>query len=69
MKHTAKALLAELTATNAILKEKLIVNKYDRKYQVKKREPLGIELFTEKDISIVQQNFIRRGKLVLMIFR
>ena len=48
MKHTVKALLAELTATNASLKEKLIVNKYDRKYQVWKREPLSIELFTEK---------------------
>ena len=48
LSHTAKALLAELTVSNASLKEKLIVNKNDRKYQVWKREPLSIELYTEK---------------------
>ena len=52
-----------LTATNASLKEKLIVNKYDRKYQVWKREPLSIELFTEKAF-LQKLNYIHHNLVV-----
>lgn len=48
MRHTAKQILNKLEAENPIMKENLKVNKYDRKYQVWKREPLSIELFNEK---------------------
>ena len=48
MRHTAKQILNKLEAENPIMKESLKVNKFDRNYQVWKREPLSIELFNEK---------------------
>ena len=38
----------KLEVVNPKMKETLKVNKYDRDYQVWKREPLSIELFSEK---------------------
>ena len=48
MRHTAKQILKKLETENPQLKENLKVNKYDRDYQVWKREPLSIELYNEK---------------------
>ena len=48
MRHTAKQILKRLKVENPAMKETLKVNKYDRDYQVWKREPLSIELFNEK---------------------
>ena len=48
MRQTAKQILKKLSEQNPGVVEKLKVNKYDRSYQVWKREPLNIELFNEK---------------------
>ncbi len=48
MRHTAKNLLKKLGNENPDALENFKVNKHDRQYQVWKREPLSIELFTEK---------------------
>ena len=48
MRHTAKHILKKLEKENPLVKEQLKVNKYDRDYQVWKREPLSIELYNEK---------------------
>jgi putative transposase len=47
MKYTAQQIKFELQKDNPALLEKCKVNKADRKYQVWKRDSLGIELFTE----------------------
>ena len=48
MRYTAKEILRMLVSENADELTQLKVNKYDRKYQLWKREPLSIELFNEK---------------------
>jgi putative transposase len=48
MTQTAKAIKKKLALENPDILEQLRVNKYDRTYQIWKREPLSIELFTEK---------------------
>ena len=48
MTYTAKAIKKKLKQGKPDILETLKVNKYDRIYQVWKREPLSIELFTEK---------------------
>jgi REP element-mobilizing transposase RayT len=48
MTYTAKAIKKKLLNDKPDVLETLKVNKYDRTYQVWKREPLSIELFTEK---------------------
>jgi putative transposase len=48
MTQTAKAIKKKLAVEKADVLELLRVNKYDRTYQVWKREPLSIEQFTEK---------------------
>ena len=47
MKYTAQQIKRKLAAENPSLLEAFKVNKYDREYQIWKREPLSIELFTE----------------------
>lgn len=46
--YTAKAIKKKLLQHKPDVLETLKVNKYDRTYQIWKREPLSIELFTEK---------------------
>ncbi len=48
MRQTAKQLLKHLQIDHPEILEKLKINKPDRVYQVWKREPLSIELFTQK---------------------
>ena len=48
MTYTAKSIKKKLAVENPEVLEQLRVNKYDRTYQIWKREPLSIELFTEK---------------------
>ena len=48
MTKTATEIKKKLSADNPSLMEEFKVNKYDRTYQIWKREPLSIELFTEK---------------------
>ena len=48
MTFTAKAIKKKLAEHKPDMLETLKVNKYDRAYQIWKREPLSIELFTEK---------------------
>ena len=48
MTYTAKAIKKKLKQGKPDILETLKVNKYDRIYQVWKREPLSIELFNEK---------------------
>ena len=47
MKYTAQQFKRKLASENPLLLESFKVNKYDREYQIWKREPLSIELFTE----------------------
>ena len=47
MTHTAKSIKKKLLDEDPGLIEKHKVNKYDRTYQIWKREPLSIKLFTE----------------------
>ena len=48
MTYTAKALKKKLSLENKNVLEELGVVKYDRTYQIWKREPRSIELLTEK---------------------
>jgi REP element-mobilizing transposase RayT len=48
MTHSAKCLKKRLLKEDPRSAEEHRVNKYDRTYQIWKREPLSIELFTEK---------------------
>ncbi len=65
MTYTAKAIKRKLALENPDLLEQLRVNKYDRTYQVWKREPLSIELFTEKaflqKLEYIHQNPVTAG--------
>ena len=65
MTYTAKAIKLKLALENPDLLEQLRVNKYDRKYLIGKREPLSIELFTEKaflqNLEYIHQNPVAAG--------
>ena len=63
MKYTAKTIKNKLASENPQLLEKHKVNKYDRQYQVWKREPLSIELFTEKAF-IQKLNYIHQNPVI-----
>ena len=54
MTHTAKTIQKKLAQEKPGILEAIKVNKYDRTYQVWKREPLSIELFSE---SVFLQKF------------
>ncbi|MBA2561890.1 MAG: transposase [Chitinophagaceae bacterium] len=57
MKYTAGQIRRSLMKTNAGLLASLKVNKYDREYQIWKREPLGIDLIT-KSLFIQKLEYI-----------
>ncbi len=65
MTYTAKAIKKKLQQFNPDLLEELKVNKYDRAYQLWKRESLSIELFTEKTfmqkLQYIHQNPVKAG--------
>ena len=65
MTYTAKAIKLKLALEDPDVLEQLRVNKYDRKYQIWKREPLSIELFTEKaflqKLEYIHQNPVAAG--------
>lgn len=60
MKYTAQQLKRSLTANNKDLLNEFKVNKYDREYQIWKRESLSIELFT-KDVFIQKLEYIHNN--------
>jgi hypothetical protein len=47
MRYTAQQIKFELIKDDPVLLEQCKVNKTDRKYQIWKRESIGIDLFTE----------------------
>ena len=63
MTFTAKAIKKKLQEHKPNVLETLKVNKYDRTYQIWKREPLSIELFTEKTfmqkLQYIHQNPVK----------
>ena len=65
MKYTAQQLKRSLINDNSTLLEELKVNKYDRTYQVWKREPLSIELRTNEvfiqKLEYIHYNPVRAG--------
>jgi len=65
MTQTAKAIKKKLALENPDVLEQLHVNKYDRTYQIWKREPLSIELFTEKaflqKLEYIHENPVAAG--------
>lgn len=65
MIFTAKVIKKKLQEHNLNILEAVKVNKYDRTYQIWKREPLSIELFTEKTfmqkLQCIHQNPVIAG--------
>ncbi|MEO7444361.1 MAG: hypothetical protein ABIT96_08395 [Ferruginibacter sp.] len=65
MTQTAKEIKKKLSVENPSLLQSLRVNKYDRAFQIWKRELLSIELFTEKvfiqKLNYVHENPVRAG--------
>jgi REP element-mobilizing transposase RayT len=65
MTQTAKAIKKKLSLENPDILEQLRVNKYDRTYQVWKREPLSVELFAEKaflqKLEYIHENPVAAG--------
>ncbi len=65
MTHTAKSIKKKLLEEHPEVMEAHKVNKYDRTYQVWKREPLSIELFTDKafmqKLEYIHQNPVAAG--------
>ena len=68
MTYTAKAIKKKLLQHKPDVLETLKVNKYDRTYQIWKREPLSIELFTEKafmqKLEYVHNNAVAAGLVI-----
>ena len=60
MKYTAQQIKFELLKDAPDLSKKCKVNKGDREYQIWKREPLGIDLFTEA-VFIQKLNYIHNN--------
>ena len=65
MKFTAQQIKKELAANSPLILEEFKVDKYDRQYQIWKREALGIELFTPKvfyqKLDYIHENPVRAG--------
>ena len=65
MKYTAQQIKLELKKDDPELLEKCKVNKADRNYQIWKREPLSIELFTaavfNQKLSYIHENPLKAG--------
>ena len=65
MTQTAKVIKKKLAIENPEVLEQLRVNKYDRTYQIWKREPLSVELFTEKaflqKLEYIHENPVNAG--------
>ena len=65
MTQTAKVIKKKLALANPEVLEQLRVNKYDRTYQIWKREPLSVELFTEKaflqKLEYIHENPVNAG--------
>ena len=65
MKYTAQQLKHSLIKNNGALLTEFKVNKYDREYQIWKREPLSIELITpavfNQKIDYIHYNPVRAG--------
>lgn len=65
MRHTAKQLKRTLINSNNDELEKFKVSKYDRSYQIWKREPLSIELFTPEvliqKLEYIYSNPVKAG--------
>jgi putative transposase len=63
--YTAKAIKKKLLKHEPDVLEELKVNKYDRTYQIWKREPLSIELFSEKvflqKLQYIHENPVAAG--------
>ena len=69
MKYTAQQIKFELIKNNPELLAKCQVNKLDREYQIWKREPLSIELFTEdvyyQKFDYLHYNPVKAGLCIL----
>ena len=65
MKHTARQLKRSLINNNKNALEEFKVNKYDREYQIWKREPLSIELRTpavfDQKLEYIHYNPVKAG--------
>ena len=65
MKYTAQQLKRSITKTNKDVLAGFKVNKYDREYQLWKREPLGIELRTHEvfiqKLEYIHYNPVKAG--------
>ena len=65
MTFTAKAIKKKLLQHKPELLATLKVNKYDRTYQIWKREPLSVELFSEKafmqKLEYIHNNAVAAG--------
>ncbi|MBS1924795.1 MAG: transposase [Bacteroidetes bacterium] len=65
MKFTAREIKQKLLLEDTAFANELLVNKYDRKYQVWKREPLTVELFTPavflQKPEYIHQNSVNAG--------
>ncbi len=60
MRHTAKQLRNSILETGASEAEIIKVNKHDREYQVWKREPLSVELFSP-DVFVQKLDYIHNN--------
>lgn len=60
MKYTAQQLKRSLKTNNEEFLEEFKVNKYDREYQIWKRDSLSIELFTE-DVFLQKLEYIHNN--------
>ena len=64
MKYTAQQMKRMLTNDDPVFLEEFKVDKYDRKYQLWKREPLGTELFTPavlvQKLDYIHNNPVRK---------
>ncbi len=65
MKFTAQKIKQKLLLEDPGLANELLVNKYDRKYQAWKREPLIVQLFTPavflQKLNYIHQNPVKAG--------
>ncbi len=65
MKYTAQQIKRSLIKNNPEMLASFKVNKYDREYQIWKREPLSIELITEslfiQKLEYIHYNPVRAG--------